>query len=383
MNLNIEERECLIFLQNVDGFGAVTIRELKEMYGSYQTIYGLSEETVLKTISPKKAANFIEARKNKDPKRLFNNMISRNIRHVAFEDDRYPDKLKNIPDPPVGLFIKGKIPKNDIPLVAIIGARNNTLYGETMAKAFAGGIASNGIGIVSGLARGIDSIAQEATVRAGGRTYAVLGCGADICYPTSSKALYYDILKTGGGIISEYPPGTPPVANRFPPRNRIISGLSDAVLVMEAKEKSGTMITVDMALEQGREVHALPGRTDDPLSKGCNELIRQGAGILQTPEEFLNEFLENISTKNAYRSFFDGVQTVVIDEKKKKIFLPTSPEERAIYNVLDYNPLPVGVILERVNKEVAMPLPNLLQWLTNMTISGHATCVFGNNYCKL
>ena len=143
--------------------------------------------------------------------------------------------------------------------------------------------------MVSGMARGIDGIAQKAALEAGGASFAVLGCGVDICYPEENRELY-DRLLQEGGILSEYPPGMPPEPKLFPPRNRIISGLSDLVLVIEARKKSGTLITVDMALEQGREVYALPGRVSDKLSDGCNRLIRQGAGVATCPEDILEFF---------------------------------------------------------------------------------------------
>ena len=152
-------------------------------------------------------------------------------------------------------------------------------------------MASRGITIISGMARGIDGIAQTAALDAGGRSYAVLGCGVDICYPEENRSLY-DRLLQQGGILSEYPPGTPPEARLFPLRNRIISGLADAVLVIEARKKSGTLITVDMALEQGRDVFALPGRVSDSLSDGCNRLIRQGAAPATCPEDLLEYFFE-------------------------------------------------------------------------------------------
>ena len=175
------------------------------------------------------------------------------------------------------------------PAAAIIGARLASGYGREQARRFARRLASRGITIISGMARGIDGIAQKAALDAGGRSYAVLGCGVDICYPEENRELY-DRLLQEGGIISEYPPGTYPEARLFPQRNRIISGLSDLVLVIEARKKSGTLITVDMALEQGREVYALPGRVSDALSDGCNRLIRQGAGPATCPEDILEFF---------------------------------------------------------------------------------------------
>ena len=168
-------------------------------------------------------------------------------------------------------------------------ASAGTGYGREQARRFGRRIGARGISVISGMARGIDGIAQKAALDAGGRSYAVLGCGVDICYPEENRELY-ERLQQQGGVLSEYPPGMQPIAKLFPPRNRIISGLSDLVLVIEARKRSGTLITVDMALEQGREVYALPGRVSDSLSDGCNRLIRQGAGPATCPQDILEYF---------------------------------------------------------------------------------------------
>ena len=168
----------------------------------------------------------------------------------------------------------------------MIGARECSEYGIYVAKNFAKELGAHGIPVISGMARGIDSISQEAALQGGGRTYAVLGCGVDICYPKSSRRLYEQILERGG-ILSTFPPGTEPIKRLFPERNRIVSGLADVILVVEARQKSGTFITVDMALEQGREVYAIPGRLTDRLSDGCNLLLQQGALIAVSPKDLL------------------------------------------------------------------------------------------------
>ena len=168
----------------------------------------------------------------------------------------------------------------------MIGARECSEYGIYVARNFAKELGAHGIPVISGMARGIDSISQEAALQGGGRTYAVLGCGVDICYPKSSRRLYERILEQGG-ILSTFPPGTEPMKRLFPERNRIVAGLADVILVVEARQKSGTFITVDMALEQGREVYAIPGRLTDRLSDGCNLLLQQGALIAVSPQDLL------------------------------------------------------------------------------------------------
>ena len=217
-------------------------------------------------------------------------------RKILLTDREYPRRLLEIPQAPKQLYVKGRLPEEGMPSVAIIGARDCSYYGQEVAKRLGRLFGENGIQVISGMARGIDGIGQQAALQAGGSSFAVLGCGADICYPRQNQDLY-DRLCKQGGVISEYEWGTPPRAGNFPPRNRIVSGLADAVIVVEARKKSGTLITVDMALEQGKEVYAVPGRLVDDLSSGCNYLIKNGAGILLDMEEFMEELWKQYRIK--------------------------------------------------------------------------------------
>lgn len=217
-------------------------------------------------------------------------------RKILLTDREYPRRLLEIPQAPKQLYVRGKLPEEGVPSVAVIGARDCSYYGQEVAKRLGKLFGENGIQVISGMARGIDGIGQQAALQAGGSSFAVLGCGADICYPRQNQDLY-DRLCKQGGVISEYEWGTPPRAGYFPPRNRIVSGLADAVIVVEARKKSGTLITVDMALEQGKEVYAVPGRLVDDLSSGCNYLIKNGAGILLDMEEFMEELWKQYRMK--------------------------------------------------------------------------------------
>lgn len=217
-------------------------------------------------------------------------------RKILLTDREYPRRLLEIPQAPKQLYVRGRLPEEGVPSVAIIGARDCSYYGQEVAKRLGKLFGENGIQVISGMARGIDGIGQQAALQAGGSSFAVLGCGADICYPRQNQDLY-DRLRKQGGVISEYEWGTPPRAGNFPPRNRIVSGLADAVIVVEARKKSGTLITVDMALEQGKEVYAVPGRLVDDLSSGCNYLIKNGAGILLDMEEFMEELWKQYRIK--------------------------------------------------------------------------------------
>ena len=225
-------------------------------------------------------ATMLEAIRNRDrvPEQM-KKMLDKGIRFVSIEDKAYPERLLTMVDPPLGLFYRGELPRDGLKSAAIIGARTCSEYGRNAAYSFGRYLAQNGVQVISGMALGADGAGQWGALSAGGKSYAVLGSGADICYPQEHFPLY-EKLCAEGGVISEYPPGTPGLAFRFPRRNRIISALSDCVIVIEARKKSGTMTTVDHALNQGKEVFALPGRYNDPMSQGCNMLIKQGAGRL-------------------------------------------------------------------------------------------------------
>lgn len=210
------------------------------------------------------------------------------IRMVERGERDYPARLLEIPDPPERLYVLGRLPEEKVPSVAIIGARECSEYGSYVAARLGECMGRNGIQVISGMARGIDGIGQTAALDVGGSSFAVLGSGVDVCYPARNRRLY-ERLRERGGVLSEYPPGTPALSRNFPPRNRIVSGLADAVVVVEAREKSGTLITVDMALEQGKEVYAVPGRVTDALSSGCNRLVKLGAAMLLDPEELAEE----------------------------------------------------------------------------------------------
>ncbi|MBR4543398.1 MAG: DNA-processing protein DprA [Lachnospiraceae bacterium] len=208
------------------------------------------------------------------------------VKLVCVDDAEYPGRLRNIADPPYALWYRGELPDKDRLYTGIIGARSCSDYGRRSAEYFGRELAKAGVGVISGMAVGIDGLSQAACLEAGGKSYGILGSGPDVIYPRSNGRLYQDLLKNGG-VISEYIPGTAAIASNFPRRNRIISALSDVLLVIEARERSGTFITVNFALEQGCDVYALPGRIDDPLSAGCNRLIRDGAGVACSVDDVL------------------------------------------------------------------------------------------------
>ncbi|MBQ4361792.1 MAG: DNA-processing protein DprA [Lachnospiraceae bacterium] len=209
-------------------------------------------------------------------------------RIVTWRSADYPFRMSTLSDAPYAFCLKGRMPDPGMPMVAIVGARACSPYGKRQAEKITEALASSGVGIISGMALGIDGIAQRCALEQGGYSLAVLGCGVDICYPERHHPLYNSLINKGG-IISEFPALEPPLKTHFPQRNRLISVLADAVVVIEAREKSGSLITADFALEQGRDVYALPGPCDSLLSRGCHKLIEQGARILIDPADILKE----------------------------------------------------------------------------------------------
>ena len=257
---------------------------------------------------------------------------------VALEDDRYPAWLRTIADPPAVLYCDGLPVPADRQAVAIVGARQATPYGLRVTEALALELTGLGFTIVSGLARGIDAAAHHGALAAGGRTIAVLGCGLDITYPPEHVRLRAEIAGAGA-VLTEFSPGTPPLASHFPRRNRIISGLAMGVVVVEASAESGSLITARLALEQGREVFAVPGLIDAPLSRGPHGLLKQGAKLVETVDDIVEELLPQLDTAGVPKR-----QPVL----SKATELPTlSPEERRVFEQMSREPLHLDELTER------------------------------------
>ncbi len=286
----------LYWLDCIEGLGANSKRNLIEAFGSAREVFYAPEKLVQYILESKKMLKLSEARKRRDMDAVYEALLQDNIRFVSCFESKFPEKLKVIPDEPFMVYYKGKLPEERIPSVAIIGARECSAYGEFIAKELGTGLGEQGIQVISGMAKGIDGISQMKALEAGGCSFAVLGCGVDVCYPKSNQRLYNELL-VKGGIISTYPPGTAPQARLFPARNRIVSGLADVLVVIEARHRSGTSITVEMALEQGKDIFAVPGRVTDRLSDGCNKMIKEGAHVLLSPEDFLLDLQELLPAK--------------------------------------------------------------------------------------
>lgn len=334
--------------------------EISEKIGTPKQIYECGPGELKAFFTEKQAGHIALSKRTWDLWKKWEELAKADIRFLPFFHEQYPACLKNIPDPPWGIYVKGKLPSFQTLSVAVVGARQCSEYGKNCAGRIGELLGENGIPVISGMARGIDGIGQKAALEAGGESFAVLGCGVDICYPKENVRLYH-MLEKQGGILSEYPPQTQPKAVNFPPRNRIISGLSDVLVVVEAKEKSGTMITVDMALEQGKEVFALPGRVTDALSAGCNHLIRQGAGILTSPVDILSVL--GMEKGNQ-------VQNRLGKENEKQMLL-NGTEARKVYHILDSVPKNIEQIwLEYGTDQIAMR--HLMEILLELCVTGMA-----------
>jgi len=328
----LNEREEVVpyyyWLSSLQSIGIKTYTKMQSFFASPRELYLASSESVRtsRVFNERQKNEIIESRKHFDIEKEYASLLDSKISFIVRESEEFPERLKEIPQSPVFIFMRGQLPNPGIPLVSIIGARDCSFYGTQVASRLGELFAEQGICVVSGMARGVDSLSQDACLKAGGTSIAVLGGGVDVIYPKESGALY-ETLSERGAIISEYFPGTNPQPSYFARRNRIISGLSDALCVIEAREKSGTMITVDAALEQGREVFALPGRITDSTSRGCNELIKQGAGVITDLETFVLEmsgnyrvlFTNNKDDKKAEKSdCFDKTinETINIEETR-------------------------------------------------------------------
>ncbi len=265
---------------------------LLEHFGSPENIYYAEEgDYLLVEGMTRKAAAVLSDKGTEAADRILGECERLNIRMLTMQDADYPLRLRNIYEPPCLLYVKGRLPEIDEEVaVAAVGSRDATPYGIETAEALSFAMAKQGALIVSGAAQGIDSAAHRGALRAGAKTVAVLGCGADVVYPAGNGSLYLDIAASGA-LVTEYPPGTPAIGAHFPVRNRIISGLCLATLVVEAGERSGALITAHTALEQGRDVFAVPGAINAPMSRGCNRLIAEGAAALVTDSsDILREY---------------------------------------------------------------------------------------------
>lgn len=346
------------WLVSMEAFGAglATRRKLKDTFYDARGVYkakadelrkvdGIKEEVIEEIIKHRLSEEELENN--------YRRLLKSGVRLICEEDDDYPHRLKPIKNRPDVLFVKGRLPDENKLTVSIVGSRHASAYGIKVTEYFTEGLVKKDVQIVSGMAYGIDSCAHKISLEAGADTFAVMGCGIDICYP-AEKIELYEKIKRSGGIISEFPPKIPPLAYRFPMRNRIIAGLSDIVIVVEARKKSGSLITANHALEQGKDVYVVPGRIDDLNSEGCNMLWFDGA----IPALNLETILEGAAFKKLL--YIEETPSLNSDEKimqDEKIILASKND--IVYSCLDLHPKGVEEIVKRTTispEEVTLSL---------------------------
>ncbi len=344
----------------VKGIGAVRLRALLDYFGDAESAWNASPFDLASAgLTAKLAQRVLETRASLNLEQYLAQIEAQGINVLTWADPEYPAKLKEIDQPPPVLYLRGNFSSEDAWAVAIVGTRAVTAYGRQVAEETAAALAQNGVTVVSGLARGVDAVAHSAALKAGGRTLAILGSGVDRIYPPEHRAMAEKIALQGA-VISDYAPGTPPESANFPPRNRIISGLSLAVVVIEAAETSGALITAAFAAEQGRDVFALPGNIFAPQSKGTNRLIASGAKPLLVARDILDAL---DLTRN-------------VERREIRKVLPADPTEASLFQVIGSQPLHV----DEIRAQTGLPIDQVSSTLAMMEIKGLIRQVGGMHY---
>ena len=355
------EEQYWFWLCNIKNMWQGKIKKLLTKFKNPKDIFHADEKHFWGLgISQNEINMIVHAQRFHRTREQMDKMHEKNIRFISLESKSYPEKLKVLEDKPYSLYIKGQLPDESIQNIAIIGARACTLNGKQTAKKLGENLARHGVNIISGMARGIDSFGHRGALAGGGNTFAILGCGVDICYPRENIELYEQISKQGG-IISEYPLGTQPYPWQFPHRNRLISGFSDGVVLVEAKEKSGSLITIEYALNQGKDVFVVPGRMEDPLSQGCNRLIKSGAAILMDTEDILEEL---------------KISKCFNCEENVKNHKALEKELELVYSCLSLFPKEIHTLIEETGKSIN----ELLGILIRLELMGLAEEPVKNHY---
>jgi DNA processing protein len=344
----------------VRGIGSVRLRNLLNYFGDLQVAWQAPVDALRSAgLPPKVLENLVQVRKGANLERIWEQIQQQKIQVMTWDEECYPRRLKEIDQPPPVLYIRGELKQEDDWAVAVVGTRRMTSYGRQVAEELSACLAQNRITVVSGLARGVDAVAHQASLAAGGRTLAILGNGVDRVYPPEHRKLAEQILQNGA-LCSDYAPGTPPDGINFPPRNRIISGLSAAAVIVEAGDKSGALITATFAAEQGREVFAVPGGMHAPQSQGTNRLIQQGARPLLRVDEVLEVFdIERTQQQQAARRL-----------------IPADAIENALLQVLGSEP----VHIDEIRAQSGLSIDNVTATLTMMELKGLVRQVGGMNY---
>lgn len=360
-------------LNSVPGIGRVLYKRLIESLGSPEAVFSAAtsklkdidglNERIIKNIK-----GFKEDKKSIEDELL--RIEKEGIKFITLKNERYPQNLKSIYDPPPYFYVKGELKNEDRLSVAIVGSRIATNYGRQMTESIGRELSLLGITIVSGMARGIDSLAHLSALNAGGRTIGVMGCGIDIIYPPENKRLA-EMIKNSGAIISEFPFGTPPEATNFPQRNRIISGISLGTVVVEAADGSGSLITANYALEHGRELFAVPGNITSRQSRGANDLIKKGAKLVGSAEDIISELIPQL--KGELKNFREFKAS-----REGRVVSTLSDDEKTVFNVITLEPKHI----DKVMVESKLPTSRVSSLLLNLELKGAVKRLLGNMFIR-
>ncbi len=355
-----EDKKYWVGFNQAKGIGPARLRVLLEYFGDVKSAWYASPGELRQSgLGEKLAASIFQLRESIDLDRVWKNIEAQKISVLTWDDPGYPRRLLEIEHPPPVLYLRGDYSETDEWAVAIVGSRRVTAYGRQVTEEIAAFLAHNGITVISGLARGIDALAHQAALAAGGRTIGILGSGVDKLYPPENRGLAEQMMLQGA-VMSDYSVGTPPDGPNFPPRNRIISGLALAVVVIEAGYKSGALITAEFGVEQGREVFAVPGNITAPQSKGTNKLIQDGAHLLAQPADIL-EVLE---------------LTQVAQHQSAQRILPGNELESRLYAMMELEP----VHIDEISNQAHLPPDQVSSALTMMELKGLVRQIGGMKY---
>jgi DNA processing protein len=352
----------LLALHSIDGLGPIRLKAILEKFEDPRHAWEANNNDLENLGIPQNVVNLlVEKRQGFDPEKYTQSIKDANIKWMTIYDDDYPQHLKQIYDPPVVFYYRGEIKKEDENAIGVVGTRKITGYGRVVTHKFVQDLVNAGLTIISGLARGVDAVAHQSALEAKGRTIAVLGGGLKNIYPPENKDLAKKITEGFGAVISEFPPDYPSLPGNFPSRNRIIAGLSKAVLVTEAASDSGSLITARLAVEQGKEVFAVPGPVTSNLSKGPINLIQEGANAVFDAEEIVEEI---------------GIrQELRIEDKELK---EITPDEKKIIECIENESMHIDEICRKLGLSASAVSANLLK----MEITGLVQNLGGGNYCR-
>jgi len=356
----MDDKRYWVGFNLVKGIGAVRLQALREHFSDLSIAWQAPEDALRAAgLSQKLAERVAQVRTDVDLERMLEKIAGQGITVLTWEDEQYPRRLKEIDQPPPVLYVRGTLKTEDEWAVAVVGTRRISAYGRQVSEELAASLAQSGVTVVSGLARGVDAVAHQSALKAGGRTLAVLGSGVDRIYPPEHRGLAEQML-AHGALLSDYAPGTPPDASNFPPRNRIISGLSMAVVVVEAGETSGALITAQFAVDQGRDVFAVSGNILAPQSKGTNRLIQQGAQPLLAVRDLLETLDLNLAT----------------EQRSVRKVLPANEVEARLLGLLGPEPMH----LDEIGQQTGLPIERVSATLVMMELKGLVRQVGGLNY---